>query len=495
MSLEVILRHHQKMSLSKKAIQSVGWMGVANYGGMVFSFLGNVVLIRLLVPEVFGQVALASGLLALVYMISGFGSQEAIVQCRRNDLPLLLPTAIWISIGISISLLLVSSIFGLFLRIYYSSALAEIFFALAIGSCIAAIADAYSAVLRRNFQFRQISIILTASIIISFSIAIFAARIGLGVWSLVLREVTMSIVLIIGFRISSQFRLRLQYSKKSAKWIWDFGWRVMITRLNEVIFGRIDNIAVGTSLGSNLLGHYTQAYRLAILGQQLTQIPIQFVSFSTFSEIQDSPLKLQYGFERINYWLIRATIFLGLVTAFFGESLVVLIYTERWRLSGALFSQLALFLVLTPISENLKVFLIAVGKVNVVMRIRLLQIAVFLPLLAIAISNHSLNGVVWAVNFSVALTTVVLYIKSIDVANPRWLYLLKAPASATVSTIGIMLAFQRLQPHLSSTTWITLGIGTLTFCYLLILIIFEYDSFRLEISHIKNRGKQNNVTD
>ena len=108
-------------SLSKRLLTSTGWSASAAYACAAVAFIGNVFLARLVLPTDFGVYALASSFVSLVLMISGFGSQEAIVQCRNDTIRELIPTAFWISTGLGLSLALAGScrvFFRWFLREY-----------------------------------------------------------------------------------------------------------------------------------------------------------------------------------------------------------------------------------------------------------------------------------------------------------------------------------------------------------------------------------------
>ncbi|NJO48898.1 MAG: oligosaccharide flippase family protein, partial [Leptolyngbyaceae cyanobacterium RM2_2_4] len=95
------------MSLRQKAVKGVVWTAIGNWGSQLISFAVFFLLARLLGPEAFGLVALASVFFAFmqVFLDQGFG--QALVQ-RQNLEPEHLDTAFWTNLGIGILLSLVT---------------------------------------------------------------------------------------------------------------------------------------------------------------------------------------------------------------------------------------------------------------------------------------------------------------------------------------------------------------------------------------------------
>ena len=72
------------MNLKEKALKGVFWSAIQNWGFRVISFLVFITLARLLDPEAFGLVALASVFIAFVQIFIDQGFGQALVQ--RQDL-------------------------------------------------------------------------------------------------------------------------------------------------------------------------------------------------------------------------------------------------------------------------------------------------------------------------------------------------------------------------------------------------------------------------
>ncbi|MFM6402608.1 oligosaccharide flippase family protein, partial [Planktothrix sp.] len=80
-------------SLSKKAIQGTIWTLFGYGGSQVLRFGGNLILTRLLVPELFGLMALVNTFITGLNLFSDVGIRPSIIRSQRGDDPEFLNTA------------------------------------------------------------------------------------------------------------------------------------------------------------------------------------------------------------------------------------------------------------------------------------------------------------------------------------------------------------------------------------------------------------------
>src|SRR5215217_2993590 len=84
-------------TLRTQAARGVFWTAMGNWGNQLAAFLVFVVLSRLLEPDAFGLVALASVFVGLIQVVANQGLVDALVQ-RRNLEEEHLDSAFWLSI-------------------------------------------------------------------------------------------------------------------------------------------------------------------------------------------------------------------------------------------------------------------------------------------------------------------------------------------------------------------------------------------------------------
>ena len=391
------------MSLSRKILTSAGWTTLAVYINAVIAFVGNIFLARLLMPDDFGIYALAASFLSFLFMISGFGSQEAIVQCRDESVQHLIPTAFWMTVGLGLGLAVTGSLIGFFLASGYGKTMGVLIALLSWLSLVNMVSNVYGAILKRELLYKPMTLTQTVGTFISFGLAVLAAYNNWGIWSLFVREATWTVLALAGFVWASGYRLQFKFDGQAARWIWDFGWKMMGNRVGEVLFERVDKLVIGNFMGTATLGQYSIANRLALTGHQFSYGVVQSVVFSTFATVQKESRKLRLALEKLYYWVFRLVLLFGLLVWFCGSGLVVIIYGAQWQLAGSIFQNMALFLMVLPLETSLRVFLIGSGHINSALRVRLWQLLFFIPAILIAAYWGGITWVVWIINVSIFL--------------------------------------------------------------------------------------------
>src|SRR5690349_19140391 len=83
-----------QLTLKQRVLRAGGW-NLAGYGVIQAIRLGsNLIITRLLVPEVFGVIAIVTLVLTVVTFFSDIGLRQNVVQSARGDDPLFLDT-VW----------------------------------------------------------------------------------------------------------------------------------------------------------------------------------------------------------------------------------------------------------------------------------------------------------------------------------------------------------------------------------------------------------------
>jgi teichuronic acid exporter len=476
------------MLSAKNILTGTGWVGTAAYINAGVSFVGNIFLARLLMPNDFGIYALAASFLSLVFMISGFGTQESIVQCHEDDIDELIPTAFWMTIVLGVTLAFVGSLLGLLLMPRYGEIVAVLIVLLSWVSLVSMISNAYGAILQRDLNYRPISIIQLFGTFISFGVAILAAYSNYGIWSLLLREAIFTLFVVIGLGWACGFRVPWKFNRRTALWIWGFGWKIMGNRITEVLFERVDKLIVGTFLGTAVLGQYNVAYRLAWVGHQFSYGAIESLSFSVFANIQKEREKLRVAFEKMYYWLLRLALLLGLSVWFCGADIVRIIYGPKWEQAAFIFQNMAVLLMLLPLETSLRSFLVGAGHINRSLRVRSMMLIFLIPAMLASAYWGGIIWLIWSINLSLCLSWLIAIRFTSQVIPVKWNYLMQKPIIAALITL-ISVAVVGNISHWSGSG--LLGVVAneilLVVVFVLLLSLLEHHSLRTEWMLIKTK--------
>jgi O-antigen/teichoic acid export membrane protein len=83
------------LSLRQRVLRAGGWSFAGHATGQALRIISNLIMTRLLVPEMFGVMAIATMVMVILQMLSDLGVRQNIIQSRRGDDPAFLDTA-WV---------------------------------------------------------------------------------------------------------------------------------------------------------------------------------------------------------------------------------------------------------------------------------------------------------------------------------------------------------------------------------------------------------------
>ena len=199
------------MSLKRKFINGTIWSATQMWGMRAIDFLVFLILARLLGPEAFGLIALATVYLAFLSVFIDQGFSDVIIQ-REEITDRHLDTAFWTGIFIALLLILVS-IFAadVVANIFNEPDLAPIIRVLSISFLLMAVRGTQQAILQRNLQFKPLAIRSLLASLIGGVVGIVFALLNFNVWSLVVQYLTAVAVGVLELWKVSDWRPKLRF--------------------------------------------------------------------------------------------------------------------------------------------------------------------------------------------------------------------------------------------------------------------------------------------
>jgi O-antigen/teichoic acid export membrane protein len=399
------------MTLQQRAIKGVVWTSLQNWGGQALSTITFLILTRLLTPESFGLIALASIFVQLVQALIVQGFSDAIVQ--RKDLePEHLDTAFWFNLGISLLMLGIGvTTADLIAQAFRQPELAPVIQWLALMIVLAGLSTTQQALLRRQLNFKLLAARQLTGQSIGCIVSIVMAFQGFGVWSLVSQLLVGNLISTILLWKISGWRPGFKISIKHFKDLFSFGINIVGISFLSFISMRADDFLIGYFLGPVVLGYYTVAYRLLVTLIQLLTDTVRQVILPTFSRMQDDLGKMRQAYYSAGELVSFAALpsFLGM--AILAPELVRGLFGSQWEPSIPVMQILALMgLLLTIFNFSGAVFM-AMGKpswalwlllLDTIARVIAFSVAVKWGIIAVAaglvISGYLLSPVrLWAV--------------------------------------------------------------------------------------------------
>jgi O-antigen/teichoic acid export membrane protein len=350
------------MNLRQNAVKGVVWSAITSWGRQAIAFIVFFLLARLLGPETFGLVAMASVFLAFIQVFVDQGFAEAIIQ--RHELePEHLDTAFWTNLGIGLLLsLFCVTTAGLVADLFREPQLAPIIRWLSINFTIVAFSSVQDAIFRRNLSFKTLAIRSLVAVITGGLVGVTMAFMGFGVWSLVGQQLSNGVVQVIVIWCASDWRPRLKISKKHFKDLFSFGINVVGMNILDFVNRRTDDFLVGYFLGPVALGYYSVAYRLMMIGIDLLTNVINQVAIPAFSKLQLEPERLLRAFYSVTKLtsIVSFPAFIGM--AVLAPELIQVLLGSKWLPSVPVIQILAFIGVLHSVYYFNGTVIMAMGK-------------------------------------------------------------------------------------------------------------------------------------
>lgn len=329
-------------NIKKQLFSGVFYTALAKYSGVIISLVVAGILARLLSPDDFGVVAIATVIIAFFNIFTDMGVSPAIVQHKslgKEELSDIFSFTVWTGIGISVLFFAAS---WLIADYYESEILRTLCQLLSVNLFFASATIVPGAMFYRNKEFKFIAIRSFIIQIAGGAGAVTAALCGAGLYALIINPIVSSILI---FAISYQRypqRLRFTLGLGAIRKIFSYSAYQFLFNVINYFSRNLDKLLIGKYMSMSDLGYYEKSYRLMMLPlQNITQV-ITPVMHPIFSDFQDDREKLMTSYERIVRFLSFIGLPLSVLLFFTAEEVTLIIFGDQWLPSVPVFRILSL---------------------------------------------------------------------------------------------------------------------------------------------------------
>jgi O-antigen/teichoic acid export membrane protein len=366
------------VDLKKKTVNSILW-SVARVGWTTLSsFVLFVVLTRLLDPVAFGLFALCSTFVEFARVLASAGLSDAVTR-EEHLSEEMADTAFWSNLGFSlVVVLLVLVCAGPYARFMGQPGLVPILFALSPLMVLGALHSIHNARLLRDFGHKAVALRTVGVTVAASGLAIGAAFLGWGVWSLVVQAAVTEVVTTVFTWRLYRWVPKFRFSVPALKKLLGFSFSMVLTQMLWVLLGRMPEIFIGRYLGAAEVGRYRIAWRLIDLLAQSVLGPIGSVGLVTLSRVQSDLPRFQKIYAQISASAALLTFPLMLGFGAVADELIPLVFGPQWRGNGDLVRVLALMVVPFTVNYFTAPALAAVGQSRSILKVASLQLVLTL---------------------------------------------------------------------------------------------------------------------
>lgn len=403
-------------SLRKRALRAGSWNLVSQVASQVMRLGGNLIMARLLLPEMFGVMVIATTVSILLHLLSDVGLRQNIIQSHRGDDPDFLNTAWTVQIirGFLLFALTLLLALGAWLAqlaelwpadsTYAAPVLPMVLAVTGLSAAIWGFQSTKIDVAVRTFQQKRVVLVDLASQVAGLVVMLVLGLLTHSIWALVLSGLVSAVVwTVLGHTALEGPTNHLRWDRSALTELIVFGRWILLSSMVGVLAMYGDRMWFGASMSAAQLGVYSIA--VLILGAVQTALMkiVGAVALPAFSEAAraDDKQRLKALYFRFRLLVDLLVLFIcgGFLTA--SPLLIGWMYDDRYREAGPMLAILSLsFIVLRYTLAHQVWIALGLTKYQAMDNIiRLVSLWGLLPLLL------AIGGVEWAI-WGVALHAV-----------------------------------------------------------------------------------------
>lgn len=401
-------------TIKTKAINGMMWSSIGSFAFQMVRILTQIFLARLLWPEAFGLLAIVMAFVSVANYLIENGLTLFLI--RKKDLNDNDSTTLFIA-NFIFAIIMVVLFFMLspFLSIYFKDdSLSLMLRVTSIAILFNALGSVHKAILTRQIEFRGQTIISFVSAVVSGVIAIIAASIGWGIWSLVLYNVLYQGIQTVLLLYIYRYFPKGIFDKHFLKEAVIYSWKLMLSGLIHTIYENIFSVIMADLYSVTSLGYYSNALKIRDGAAQTLTDSIQRVSFPVLSTFQDEKERL----KQTNRTILKLSVFI-IFPLLFGlaatsSTITQVVFGDLWIGMIPVMQVLAFNGLLIPLHKiNLNI-LTVIGRTDLYLKLEIIKKIVAFITIGIALFfKVSITGLLWILFVNAVLGYVfnVFYVK------------------------------------------------------------------------------------
>lgn len=332
-------------SIKKKAITGTIWTIVGYGGSQVLRLGGNIILTRLLVPELFGLMSLINTFIQGLGMFSDVGIQPSIIRSPRGDDPIFINTAWTLQVIRGLGLWIACCVIAWpVANLYGEIQLLWLLPIVGLTTVTAGFGSTALVTLNRKMEIGKLTRFEMACQVISLTVIITWAYFQHTIWPLVGGSLFGGFVRSLwSHRLDPEIQNRLTWEKESLEELVSFGRWIFFSTIAGFLASRADRLILARLFSLELLGVYTIAVTFAEIPKSIIYSISGKVIFPVISQNIELPrqqLRAKIMSARRVILIMAA---LGVAILFsFGDLLILTLYDSRYAEASWMLPLLAL---------------------------------------------------------------------------------------------------------------------------------------------------------
>ena len=371
----------RSVSMSRGAVISV----TMRWTDRLVGLLSTIILARLLVPDDFGIIAMASVVVGLIDVILNLGVHVALIQ--NNEAEQSHYDTAWtlgvIQAFISTILLYLSAPFVA--DYYHDPRVILVLQVMAASVLIGGFTNIGVVDFQKNMEFGMDFRFFFYKRLLSFIVTIGAASLLHSYWALVIGSMTGKII---GVGLSySMHSMRPKFSLARFNDIFSISQWILVKNIGSYLDNKMDKLFIGNRATATTLGAYTLADEIASLPSTELLAPLSRVLFPAFVKVKHDLQALKRAYLLALGVQTLVGIPAGVGLALVAKELVIVLLGQKWTAAIPFLQVIGFINIIWAIGASGSYVLLALGKVKIIALYVWIQAVLFITLVMVVMPH------------------------------------------------------------------------------------------------------------
>lgn len=319
-------------SIKAKILKGSFWLSVGGGSEYALRFFRNILLARILAPDVFGTFALVLAVNTAFACFTEVGIKDAIIQNPNSEEKTYLNAAWWLSVARAMFLYLVGYVASpMIANIYGDPALIPLLRVVFLSVLFQGFMSVKAYVALKQLRYGSWVIIQHVGGVLGVILTICLSLYWENVWALVIGFVAESVFRTLLSHALLPFRPGLRFNPSNTSALLKFAKGVFGLPILYFVFRRADIFVLGKLVEKSTLGVYSMAAGLAEIPSLLLSMTLQPILLPFFSRLKGDQQQLRMALMRVSGFIWLGALPICCFVAFFPGEIMGLLYGPAYR--------------------------------------------------------------------------------------------------------------------------------------------------------------------
>lgn len=437
-------------SIGQRVLTSTLWLAAWRWAARLMGIVSIVILARILLPEDFGVVATGMVVVAFFDILIDLGTDRYLIRLSkpdRQDYDTAWTLRLMVVAGASATIWLAAAPIAHF---FADDRLVDVLRVLASANLMRGFSNIGLVIYQRDLQFGKIAMIGLAQRFIGVVTTIVLAFILQSYWAMVLGQVAFRAAELVLSYMVHPYRPRLAISRIADQW--SFSKWIVVRNMATFLQGKGDQLVVAKLLGTEAIGLYSMAVRIAQLPTRNLMKPVLLPLYSGLAKKQHDPKQLTDAVLQMTGAMFAVVLPAAILFATLSDPIVALALGSKWLAVGPLLTILVLAIMVQVLVDPVVTTLTLLGRVGLLAALHWVSAIVGIGAVVLAARLWDLEQVAQA-RAGVAIALSLLYYGRLRAALAvSWVRLLGCvyrPALAGTAMAAVTISIGRMELHSS----------------------------------------------